>query len=72
MSVNSSAARRPSRREGLPPRVTVEVLANAIKVQAESDMAVVAETTAIITSGDLDTTLADIQNRLNDLENPIP
>jgi hypothetical protein len=72
MSVNLSAGRRPSRREGLPERVAVEVLANAIKVQADSDMAAIAEVTEIITSGSLDTTLTEIQNRLTDIETQLP
>lgn len=72
MSVNLSAARRPSRREGLPERIAVEVQANAIKVQAESDMAAIAEVTEIITSGNLDTTLEEIQNRLSEIETQLP
>jgi hypothetical protein len=72
MSVNLSSGRRPQQRQGLPPRQAVEVLANAQKVRVESDAAVVAETTAIITSGDLGTSLDNILTRLDNIEAEVP
>jgi hypothetical protein len=72
VSINLSAARRPQRAAGLPERVATEVLTFAQKVRAESDAAVVAEATAIITSGELGTSLDSILTRLDSIEAELP